>query len=261
MSKKNAILIIDAQYDFCNPNGALFVAGADADMQRLNNFIIRNKNQIDYICVTLDTHPIHDISHPSFWEDAQHQSPAPFTQITLAEVQSGKWKPKFFAKEATEYLTKLEAQGQFPHFIWPEHCLIGSKGAAIDEILMEALKIWAKDGKEYQTVCKGTYPLSEHFGIFAAQIPVADRPETQLNTTLINTLQAYDHVYLAGQAKSHCVATSLKQAMDFAPTLAQKMIILEDTMSDVTGLGHLGQPIYQQAKQQGIQFANSTLLI
>ena len=40
MPNKNAILIIDAQYDFCNPDGALFVSGADADMQRLKKFII-----------------------------------------------------------------------------------------------------------------------------------------------------------------------------------------------------------------------------
>ncbi|HWU41949.1 MAG TPA: hypothetical protein VN132_00885, partial [Bdellovibrio sp.] len=106
-------------------------------------------------------------------------------------------------------------------------------------------------------VTKGTYPLTEHFGIFRANVPVADRPETQLNRDLIDTLGKYDQVFLAGEAKSHCVANSLKQAMEEAPDLACKFIILEDCMSNVTGLGHLGDPIYAKAKSMGIRFAKS----
>ena len=261
MRNKNVILIIDAQYDFCNPNGALFVAGADADMQRLKTFIVSNKEHIDHICVTLDSHTIHDIAHPRFWKNKEGNFPTPFTQITFAEVLAGKWTPRFHEKETIQYLTDLEKQGQFPHFIWPEHCLTASKGAALDDNLMEALKIWANEGHEYQAVTKGTYSLTEHFGIFAAQIPIANRPETQLNESLIQSLSAYENVYLAGEAKSHCVATSLKQAMDYAPELAKKMIILEDTMSDVTGLGYLGTPIYEEAKQKGIRFTNTIVEI
>jgi nicotinamidase-related amidase len=257
MRKKNAMLIIDAQYDFCNPNGALFVKGADEDMLRLKKFIIDNQDKIDHICVTLDSHPVNDISHPAFWQDKDGNFPPPFTQITLKEVQAGKWTPRFYPKEAMKYLADLEAQGQFPHFIWPEHCLTGSKGASLDDNLMEALKTWTRGGKFYQAVTKGTYPLTEHFGIFSAQIPVADRPETQLNQSLIKTLESYQNVFLAGEAKSHCVATSLKQAMDYAPDLASKMVILEDTMSDVTGLEHLGKPIYDEARKKGIRFTNT----
>ena len=108
--------------------------------------------------------------------------------------------------------------------------------------------------KQYQTVTKGTYPLTEHFGIFQAQIPVANRPETQLNQSLLDSLNQYKNLYLAGQAKSHCVATSLKQIMDYAPELAKKVIILEDCMSDIPTLEYLGEPIYQRAKELGIQF-------
>ncbi|TAH20095.1 MAG: isochorismatase family protein [Cytophagales bacterium] len=259
MRKKNAILIIDAQYDFCNPNGALYVSGADADMKRLSDFIHRNKENIDHICVTLDSHPINDISHPAFWQDKAGNFPPPFTQITLAEVRERKWTPRFSAQEAIQYLTDLEAQGQFPHFIWTEHCLTGSKGASLDDTLMDVLREWSRsNGKPYQAVTKGTNPLTEHFGIFMAQIPLANAPETQLNQSLLDELEGYENVYLAGQAKSHCVATSLRQAMEYAPKLANKMIVLDDCMSDVTGLGHLGTPIYEAAKQRGIKFAKST---
>ena len=255
---KNALLIIDAQHDFCHPEGALFVMGADADVQRMSALILNNLGKIDHITATLDTHYILDISHPLFWRNADGNPPLPFTQITYSEIVAGEWIPQFWVKEATAYVQDLEAQGQFPHFIWPEHCLIGSKGAGLADTLMEALRTWTHHtGNDYHTAVKGTNPLTEHFGIFQANIPIANAPETQLNHSLIELLMNYDTVFLMGEAKSHCVATSLKQAMDFAPELAAKMIIVEDCMSDVTGLGFLGEPIYAEAKAKGIRFVNS----
>ncbi|HAS40697.1 MAG TPA: nicotinamidase [Microscillaceae bacterium] len=257
MANKNALLIIDAQYDFCHPNGALYVPGAEKDMERLSKLINDQADKIDHICVTLDSHPVNDVSHPGFWQDKNGNPPAPFTIITLQEVQEGKWTPRFYPEKVIKYLQDLEAQGQFPHCIWPEHCLIGSKGNALDDQLMDSLKSWTRRGKFYQAVTKGTYPLTEHFGIFMAQIPVADRPETQLNQSLIKTLENFQNVYVAGEARSHCVATSLKQALDYAPGLADKMVIVEDCMSDVPNMGHLGTPIYDEAQKRGLRFAKA----
>ncbi|MCU0444952.1 MAG: isochorismatase family protein [Microscillaceae bacterium] len=257
MRNQNALLIIDAQYDFCNPNGALYVPGAEKDMERLKKMILNNVDSLDHICVTLDSHPVNDISHPSFWQDKTGKQPAPFTQITAQDIKNGAWTPRFYPQQALKYLEDLEKDGKFLHIIWPEHCLMGSRGAALDDNLMDALKTWTYKGKYYQAVTKGTYPLTEHFGIFMAQVPVADRPETQLNQSLIKTLENYQNVYLAGEAKSHCVATSLKQAMDYAPNLANKMIVVEDCMSDVPNMGHLGKPIYDEAKQKGVRFVAS----
>jgi nicotinamidase/pyrazinamidase len=258
MRNQNALLIIDAQYDFCHPNGALYVPGAEKDMERLAKIIRDNVHKIDHICVTLDSHPVNDISHPSFWQDKNGNFPAPFTQITLQDVKNGQWTPRFYPEKALKYLEDLEKDAKFPHLIWPEHCLVGSKGNALDDNLMDALKEWTRQGKYYQAVTKGTYPLTEHFGIFMAQVPVADRPETQLNQDLLRTLEKYQNVYLVGEAKSHCVATSLKQAMDYAPALANKMIVVEDCMSDVPNLGHLGEPIYKEAQSKGIRFVQSS---
>ncbi|MDX1903689.1 MAG: nicotinamidase [Thermonemataceae bacterium] len=259
---KNALLIIDAQYDFCNPKGALYVQGADKDMERLASFIQQNIFQIDQIFLSIDNHLFNDIAHPSFWEDAQGKTPAPFTSISSQDIKCGKWKARFEAEKVLRYVEALEANGKFSHFIWPHHCLIGSLGASIEEKVMEATLGWAKvRGKNYQTIHKGLYPYSEHFGIFAAQIPDEKVAETQLNKVLIEELLAFDKVFVAGEAKSHCVATSIQQAFDFSPELAQKMVIIEDCMSDVTGLGHLGEPTYQKAKQEGLRFINAKTLI
>lgn len=259
--KKNALLIIDGQVDFCDPKGSLYVAGAEKDMERLALFISRNKAEIDFIGLTMDSHQVIDISHPGFWQDAQGQCPPPFTQITATQVESGVWTPRFFPKEALAYIQELERQGEYPHFIWPEHCIIGSPGAAIMPSVMEAVQEWCRlNGEFHQVVTKGTWPLTEHFGAFRANIPVEGHPETQMNTGLIQKLETYQNVYFAGEAKSHCVANTLKQAMMF-PDLAKKFVILEDCMSDVTGLSFLGDPAYAAAKTLGIQFSNSLITL
>lgn len=255
---KNAFLIIDAQYDFCHPDGALFVPGAEQDIDRMAKLIQQHADQIDHIVVTLDTHHVLDIAHPLFWHDAAGKNPTPFTQITGADIDAGKWIPRFSPEKAIKYVHDLEADGQFTHFIWPEHCLIGSRGAALHDTLFDALKQWSKQRElDYKAVQKGLYPLSEHFGIFRAQVPDPAIPETQLNTSLIADLARFDTVYLMGEAKSHCVANSLKQLLDFAPELVSKLIVVTDCMSDVTGLGYLGDPIYAEAKARNIRFIGS----
>lgn len=257
----NALLIIDAQFDFCHPDGALFVPGADADIERMVSLISRFTDQIDHIVVTLDTHHVLDIAHPLFWSDAEGQHPAPFTHISAAEVETGQWTPRFNAEKAVQYVVDLEADGQFQHFIWPEHCLIGSRGAALHDTLLAALRNWTQQRDlDYKAVQKGLYPLTEHFGIFQAQVPDLNVTETQLNTDLIADLESFDTVYLMGEAKSHCVANSLKQVLDFAPGLVPKLVVVSDCMSDVTGLGYLANSIFAEARARGVRFAESTSL-
>ena len=62
--KKNLLIVIDMQNDFCLPDGALYVPGAEDDIQRVKNFIDRNYRMIDHIVLTQDNHQVIDISHP-----------------------------------------------------------------------------------------------------------------------------------------------------------------------------------------------------
>lgn len=258
---KNAFLIIDTQFDFCHPEGALFVPGAEQDVERMAALIRTHAHQIDHIVVTLDTHHILDIAHPLFWHDATGKHPAPFTPITAADVDAGRWVPRFSADKARHYIHSLEADGQFMHFIWPEHCLIGSRGAALHDTLLHALEDWSRQrDRDYIAVQKGLYPLTEHFGIFRAQVPDPTIPETQLNTALIADLARFDTIYLMGEAKSHCVANSLKQLLDSAPELAANVVVVTDCMSDVAGLGYLADPIYAEARARQVRFVRSDVI-
>lgn len=258
---KTAFLIIDTQFDFCHPDGALFVPGAEQDVERMADLIRKHAHQIDHIVVTLDTHHVLDIAHPLFWRDATGKHPDPFTQITAADVDAGRWIPRFSADKARSYIHALEADGQFSHLIWPEHCLVGSRGAALHDTLLVAIREWSQQRDlDYVAVQKGLYPLTEHFGIFRAQVPDPAVPETQLDTALIADLSRFDTVYLMGEAKSHCVANSIRQLLDVAPELAAKVVVVADCMSDVAGLGYLADSIYAEARARQMRFANANTI-
>ena len=257
-STKTALIIIDAQFDFCNPKGTLFVPGAEKDVQRIAQLIALEGDRIDEIFVTLDTHRAIDIAHPLFWEDPNGNTVAPFTLITANAVGAGKWIPRYHKEYVLEYLKKLEEGGEFKHFIWPEHCLIGSPGAALDETIIEAVLSWThRTGTDYRAISKGINPLSEHFGIFKAQVPVAGAPETELDQAFLDELDSFDSILISGEARSHCVATSVNQILKYAPNLVPKITVLTDCMSDVTNWGHLADPIFEQAKEQGMAFSKA----
>jgi nicotinamidase/pyrazinamidase len=256
--KRTALLIIDAQYDFCHTNGALFVPGAENDVRRIAQLIASGGENIDQIYVTLDTHHTIDIAHPLFWKDAEGNTVKPFTAISALAVESGEYVPQQHYTYILNYLRQLEKEGDFQHFIWPEHCLIGSPGAALDPTVFNAILAWTHlTGRDYKTVIKGLNPLTEHFGIFKAQVPVDDDPDTKLNESLLAELASYDRILIAGEARSHCVATSVNQILNYSPELAPKVTVLTDCMSDVTNLGHLANPIFERAKKSGMQFSTS----
>lgn len=258
MNKSVALLIIDAQKDFCDPNGALYVPGAEKDMERLAQFIKKNQYSIEHICLTLDAHPYVHISHPCYWKSKEGKNPDPFTVITSQQVEKGEWIPQFQPNYSLEYLKKLEAQGQFPHVIWPYHCIAGTKGFTIVDILMEAIQAWSfSTGKPHQIVIKGTNPYTEHFGIFTANIPIENQKDTLPNFELLNQLNQFDYIYLAGEARSHCVATSLNQILQLKPEMSSKLIILQDCMSDVPGFGEQANAIYELATQKGSKLLHS----
>lgn len=256
MKKKTAILIIDAQNDFCHPKGSLFVDGAVEDNERLSKFIVDNKKEINFIGCTLDSHQLMDIAHSNFWFDKDGNHPDPFSVITAADVESGKWRaanPPLGLK----YLRDLEADGQFPHVIWPVHCVIGTWGNQLDSKINDAVLSWASQGHFVQYVSKGANPYTEHFGAFEAQVPIQNVEKTQWNLDLQKTLEKYDVIYIAGQAKNFCVVNTLNQMISKSPELAKKIIVLEDTMSNVVGFEDAGKEVWENAKKLGTKISST----
>lgn len=93
-----ALIVIDVQNDFC-PGGALAVAGGDEIVAPINALMA----SYDAVILTQDWHPA---THSSF--ASQHAGHAPFEMI---EMPYG------------------------PQVLWPDHCVIGSQGAAFHPAL------------------------------------------------------------------------------------------------------------------------------
>lgn len=262
MQKKTNLdlLIIDPQYDFCNPKGSLFVPGADKDMERLAKLVIRLKSKINDIHVTMDCHRFVDIAHPIFWVDSAGKHPTPFTVITEADVMSGKWTTTNPGdiKRAVAYVKSLAANNRYALCIWPPHCLIGSYGGTIVKELFDAFLLWESEFAMVDYVTKGSNPYTEHYSAVQADVPDDEDPTTQLNLKtggLIDLLaNSSDVILLAGEALSHCVAnTVLDIVSNFSDQDAiKKIILLEDASSSVPGFEQLGIDFVEQMKRRGM---------
>lgn len=256
------LIVIDPQKDFCATDGALSVPGAVRDIDRLSLMVKRLGGKLDKIHVTLDSHRKVDISHPIWWKDSKGQHPAPFTIITASDVADGVWtttKPGML-KRSLQYLKDLEARQRYPHCIWPEHCKIGSEGHSIMTDFFDALSEWEDDFRLVNYVTKGSNPWTEHFSGVMAEVPDPQDPTTQLNTQLIQTLEEADITLWSGQARSHCLANTVRDvAANFSGTdFIGRMHLLTDACSDVPTFEKLGEDFVRDMTARGMKLTTTT---
>ncbi|MEN9918191.1 MAG: hypothetical protein RL662_627 [Bacteroidota bacterium] len=254
---KKVILGIDLQNDFTSPNGSLFVQGADSDIRNISTFIEEFGSNIDLIALTLDSHqPIH-IATQSYWKDSEGYPPALFTTITATDIEQGKWTAQYNEGLALDYLKALKQNAELCT-IWPPHCIIGSKGWAINEILMKALYAWCiSEKKSYELFYKGMHQATEHYSIFRAAVEYPDAEETMLNIKLLNRLDTFDQIIVIGEAADYCVANSLNDMLKARPHLATKTVVLTDCMSWIDPNNERAKYIYDNAQNQGVAFMTS----
>lgn len=239
MSKalKVHMLIIDPQNDFMD-TGSLPVPGANADMDRLAGLIKRVGPKLDDIHVTLDSHRVIDVSHRGMWRDQDGNMPAPFTMIFAKDIENGVWTPRspVYRKRLLDYCNTLEmTPGNYAHLIWPDHCLIGTPGAAVQANLFAALEDWErKQFANVNYVTKGTNVFTEHFGALMAEVPDPEDPSTQLNTELLEVMRKADIIGVAGEALSHCVLRTVNQiAQNIGDEHIRKFHIITDCTQPV----------------------------
>ena len=102
--------------------------------------------------------------------------------------------------------------------------------------------------------------MTEHFGALRANVPLDGAPETGMNKELVTVLGRFENIIIAGEAKSHCVANTVKQIME-TKEIKGRLIILDDCMSNVTGFEHIADPIYKKALERGALITQSTDLV
>jgi nicotinamidase-related amidase len=252
-----ALVAVDMQNTFCSPGFELFVAGRSGtgaldDSRRLCEFVYRNLGALTQIVATLDTHQALQIFHRVFLVDEQGRHPEPFTLVTAAEVESGRWRvdpatasgfgldPDYAEQHLRYYTGTLEEGGKYNLTIWPFHAMLGGIGYALVSALEEAFffhSIARHAPLDFQP--KGDNPLTEHYSMLGPEVEfdLEGEPLGTRNKPLVERLLQYDAVVIAGEAKSHCVAWTIEDLLTDPNVhergLQEKVYLLEDCTSSV----------------------------
>ena len=259
--EKTLLIGIDIQNDFME-GGTLGVAGAKEDVKRLNKFIYNNLYKITDMIVSLDTHSPFQIFHQCWWKDSKGNNPDVFTVIKYEDAANGKWHAVNYEKESIEYLKKLKELSKKELVIWPYHCIEGTIGAALEESFSKMMNFFSiiRDSK-VKTVIKGKNPLSEMYGIFK---PEWDR-ESVVNLELLEKIKNYDKIFIAGEAKSHCVLESIMQILNYYKDnkdITSKIYIIEDCMSTIPGFEEITEIAFESMKQKyNVNIVDSSYMI
>ena len=282
-----SLLIVDAQNTFCLPNFELFVGGRSGhgavdDNIRLCEFIYHNLGNITHITATMDTHLSQQIFHPIFFVDKDGSHPAPYTDIHAEELRAGKWvfnpalapsyqiAPEYGQQMMIHYAEELERKGKYALTIWPYHAMLGGIGHAIVPAVEEAIffhSIARLDQPDFSI--KGDKPFTENYSVIGPEVLTGPMGETlgQRDTQFIQQLQNVDRMYIAGQAKSHCVAWTIADLLDDIqatdPELARKVYLLEDCTSPVVVPGVVdhtdaADEAYARFAKAGMKIVGST---
>jgi nicotinamidase/pyrazinamidase len=181
-----ALLVIDVQYDFC-PGGALAVEDGDAVVAPINEVL----DEFRVVVFTQDWHPE---GHSSF--ASQHAGKAPFDSV---EMPYG------------------------PQVLWPDHCIIGSPGAAFHADLATR--------RAQAIVRKGFRPeVDSYSGYFENDHATPTGLEGYLRA------RGVDSVVIAGLATDFCVNYTAQDAarLGFATTVlagASRAIDLDGSLA------------------------------
>lgn len=250
------LLAVDVQNTFCIPNFELFVAGrtgtaAVDDNRRLCDFIYRNLGTITQIIASLDTHHALQLFHAIWLVDEVGNHPAPYTLVSVEDVEGGRWRVNrpviealgidadYAERHLIHYTRQLAVGGKYDLTVWPYHAMFGGIGHALVSAVEDAIffhSIARQSQPSFQV--KGDNPLTEHYSILGPE--VTDGPDGDLieakRPELIDLLLTFDAVVVAGQAKSHCLAWTIDDLLadeSAGSRLAERTYLLEDCTSPI----------------------------
>ncbi|KAL6931179.1 related to Nicotinamidase [Hanseniaspora guilliermondii] len=189
---KKCLLIIDMQYDFIN--GSLKVDEAEQIIPSIRNLINSEQMKFDLIVFTKDDHPRDHISFAS-----NHRDKKPFSEYT--------------------YTSESNDNNNFKSLLWPDHCVVGTKGNEIHEDLLKEITDNKINGVETLVVEKGTQSNREFFSCFD---DVLNEEHTDLERTLKS--KNIQDVYICGLAYDYCVYNSALSSS----TLGFKTFIIDN---------------------------------
>lgn len=263
-SPRVLLWLVDMQVDFVFPAplGRLPVPGALADARRTIEFLYRNVQRITQISASLDTHTPHQIFYPSWWKNGEGKHPAPYTVITADDVRHGNWMPVFEMDWSVRYVRELEQVGKKQLMIWPFHCMEGTSGRSLVPALSEAI-IYHSGTRKAQPlyVPKGTIPFTEYYSVVEPEVKYSNHPDGELNVKFLRAVANFDLIYVAGQARSHCVMETMNSILRYfgqTPEVIRKFRFLNDCSSSIQGFEEVTEARIKEFARQGVQIVQST---
>ncbi|MDW8300376.1 MAG: hypothetical protein RML95_13680 [Anaerolineae bacterium] len=256
--------LIDMQNDFILPAplGRLPVPNAVQDAQRTIEWLYRNVHQVTHIAASLDTHTPFQIFYPTWWKNAKGERPAPYTVISAEDVAKQIWLPDLEPEWSAYYVEELEKVGKKQLMIWPFHCMEGTAGRALLPALSEAIMYHSGARAAQPTyLTKGTIPHTEFYSVVEPEVKYPRRPDGGLNTAFLDMIASYDLVYVAGEARSHCVLATLDSTLRYfanQPEVIAKLRFLDDCTSSIPGFEQATEERLGAMAAQGLRFVNST---
>ncbi|WP_293881040.1 MULTISPECIES: hypothetical protein [unclassified Sphingobacterium] len=260
-AKRTLLLAIDVQNDFMESIGSLAVKGSKGDVHRLTQWMYRNLGSLTQVMCSLDCHSMMQIFHADWWVDAEGNHPEPFTIIRYADVRYGIWRATdgCHTALALDYLQQLESAGKKQLCIWPYHCLEGTWGAQLESQFTNMLYFHSAVRKVKPIlVYKGQDPYTEMYGIIKAEYD----DNKFVNHAVLEAIRAYDAIYIAGEASSHCVLASAVQILEYFEhdrSITSRITLLTDCMSPIGGFEEQTLLQFDALKEKyGIQLKLST---
>ena len=266
-SEKIAAVLVDYQHDFVDPSGTLYVPGSQADVARFLTWFYSNVHKITTVYASLDTHIPFQIFYSSWWVNPRTgEHPQPFTVITGQDVENHTWAPLLEPEWSAHYVHELQQKARKDLMIWPYHTMQGTLGHMLVAPISEAIA-WHSAARHVQPIYieKGLTTRTEFYGIFGAEVPDPQSPASNLNIPLLDSVMQHDKVYIAGEAKSHCVLETERQIVEHyanQPEMLRKLYFLKDCTSSVQhpviDFDALAEEELAKMRERGVNIVMST---
>jgi nicotinamidase-related amidase len=263
--RRTLLLLVDPQVDFVHEDGSLSVPGAVDDMRRTIEWLYRNLEHVSDIMISMDSHIPRQIFYPGWWADADGNPPDAMTPISADDVAAGRWQPVIEPEWSRFYIRELERRAKKTLMIWPYHTMLGTVGHMITPALYEAVTYHSEVRQsELRQIVKGRIARTEYYSLFEPEVKVPNEAGGTLRSAILDQIAGYDRVYVAGQAKSHCVLESIRSMANyegFQPGLLEKVRLLTDCTSAVAhpeiDFDAMADEQFDRFEDQGLQRVTS----
>lgn len=242
-NEKVILLIVDPQADFAE-NGKVPIPGFDQYFSRVAEFIRQNKERISEIYVGMTSRYRYHISHPNFWrqisQDSNYIQPLfPYVSIALEDLGTRVTPLDPGMKDwAHHYLKEYRKKRDLNLTLFPEHCVVGTKGHSILSDLDQALQEWIEvSNRDINYMMRDQNFKTIMFSVFAAEIEDDSDPLTKMNHSVLQSLKIADRLIICGtdggdrdqgRAYHYNFLYSLEDLVDNWSKDNQRLVVLQD---------------------------------